>query len=69
MRCDFEEFWSYFQHFVMVTHCYREANKVADALSNFGCSNQNITFFVGDANLPRQIKGEACIDRLGLPSF
>lgn len=44
----------------IIWHCYREANKVADCLANFG---------VQGSGYPGNAKGEYNMDRLGFPSF
>ncbi|XP_071940464.1 uncharacterized protein [Coffea arabica] len=51
-------------------HCYREANKVADILSNMGVSHPHelVRCYSTAQDLPTLARGEAQLNRLGVPS-
>ncbi|XP_071928018.1 uncharacterized protein [Coffea arabica] len=53
------------------THCYREANTVADALSNVGISHPDKQIEVYDtfSKFPRLARGAIRLDRIGIPSI
>ena len=53
-----------------LSHCYREANTVADALSNVGTSHphQQVKIYDSFTMLPRVARGAIFLDKLGLPS-
>ncbi|XP_071909633.1 uncharacterized protein [Coffea arabica] len=55
---------------VRFSHCYREANKVADALANVGIIHpeQQVKVYECFHMLPRQARGEVRLDRIGMPS-
>ena len=54
-----------------IVHCYREANKVADVLSNVGWANQTqgVRVYESFAGLPFLARGAYRLDRLAFPSF
>ncbi|XP_027118706.2 uncharacterized protein [Coffea arabica] len=53
-----------------VAHCYREANKVADILSNVGVSHpgHQVRVYEHVGLIPQLVRGALRLDRLGLPS-
>ena len=53
------------------THCYREANTVADALSNVGISHPDKQIEIYDtfSTFPRLARGAIRLDRIGIPSI
>ena len=53
------------------SHCYREANKAADALSNAGIIHpeQHIKVYDCFNMFPRLTRGEIRLDRIGMPSI
>ena len=54
-----------------VTHCYREANKVADILANARAAHYQRGVYVYDriVELPKMARRAYRLDRLGFPSF
>lgn len=52
-----------------VTHCYREANMVADSLAKFGAIEDASMIFFQINELPRQVKGAYILDKIGMPNF
>ncbi|XP_027166413.1 uncharacterized protein LOC113766418 [Coffea eugenioides] len=70
IRREVEQIW----HLVgeaRFVHCYREANKVADILSNVGVSHsqQLVRVYDSELDLPVLARGEVRLNRLGLPSI
>ena len=70
IRREVEQIW----HLVgeaRFVHCYREANKVADILSNVGVSHpqQLVRVYDSELGLPVLARGEVRLNRLGLPSI
>ncbi|XP_071921377.1 uncharacterized protein [Coffea arabica] len=55
---------------VQFEHCYREANKVADILSNVGVSHpqDQLRVYSAEQALPLVAQGECRLNRLGVPS-
>ena len=55
---------------VRFEHCYREANKVADILSNVGVSHPQelVRVYFTEHALPSVARGECRLNRLGVPS-
>ncbi|XP_071933175.1 uncharacterized protein [Coffea arabica] len=56
-------------HFVSISHCFRESNKVADGLSNIGCEEGCTRTYHQFSELPTQSRGAFRLDRIGLPSL
>ena len=56
---------------VQFKHCYQEANKFADVLSNEGCAHTGSVLCVHDrvADLPVLVRREYRLDKLVFPSF
>ena len=54
-----------------VTHCFREANKVADILANVGAAHSQcgVCVYDGVEELPKLARGAYRLDRSGFPSF
>ncbi|MQM15217.1 hypothetical protein Taro_048159 [Colocasia esculenta] len=57
------------QHGVRVSHVYREANQVADALANYACLMHCNEVFNSSRQLPRPCFPSLIGDRMGLRSF
>nr|XP_027102884.1 uncharacterized protein LOC113724156 [Coffea arabica] len=55
-------------HFLTVRHCLRQANQVADALSNVGCAQGREEVYTSSIALPRVARGTMRLDRGGVPS-
>ena len=53
-----------------VSHCYREANRVADILVNVGVSHpqQGCAIYDNISVIPKLAKGEIRLDKLGMSS-
>nr|XP_027127799.1 uncharacterized protein LOC113743944 [Coffea arabica] len=56
-------------HVVSITHYFREANQVADILSNVGCDDGYDRTYYHLSELPSHARGAFRLDRLGLPSL
>lgn len=54
---------------ITMKHCFRECNKVADHLANFGLNCNDITWFDNFHQLPREVRGEVNMDKLQFPSL
>lgn len=54
---------------VNVSHVYREANRVADALASFACHIKHNTVFHSPNDLPRACFGSLITDQMGLVSL
>ncbi|XP_060195288.1 uncharacterized protein LOC132624540 [Lycium barbarum] len=52
-----------------IAHCYREGNRVANSLSNWGLNFNSITWITEFHNLPKEVKGEMNMDRMQMPTF
>ncbi|XP_071933873.1 uncharacterized protein [Coffea arabica] len=57
--------WGMIIDMAQISHCYREANRVADSLAKVGASshNRNVTIYDDFNAIPRQTRGEIRIDR------
>ena len=55
---------------VRFEHCYKEASKVADILSNVGVSHPQelVRVYFTEYTLPSVARGECRMNRLGVPS-
>lgn len=62
------EIWKLISQHDRIIHTYREGNKVADLLASLAC-NSKCNAFYSCNELPTIIKGEARLDKLGLPSI
>ena len=52
-----------------ISHCFQEANRPVDRISNVGVdSGVNLTYG-SVSELPRLVRGDITLDRLGLSSF
>ncbi|XP_071918896.1 uncharacterized protein [Coffea arabica] len=71
IRSEIRQIWKLLQEPVHFSHCYREANIVADALSNVGVSHphQKVKVYDSFTMFPREARGAICLDKLGLPSI
>ncbi|XP_027077095.1 uncharacterized protein [Coffea arabica] len=59
-----------FRHFFQsVTHCYRQANLPADRLSKVGTELKSNIVYDSWLELPRLVRGDLKLDRLGYPNF
>lgn len=52
---------------VIISHVYRESNKIADDLANRGCRHQSFMMYGQWEQLPIGIKGLLNLDRLVCP--
>ena len=52
-----------------ISHIYRESNRGADFLANWGCKHQRDFLFEDGASLPRFLKGICRHDRLGFQNI
>lgn len=66
---DLQELLQYKIHFAQINHCFREANCPADRLSNVGVLQKSDVVYESFAALPRMVRGDVKMDRLGFPSF
>nr|XP_027102332.1 uncharacterized protein LOC113723448 [Coffea arabica] len=57
------------ERFPQVSHCFHQANQVADVLSNVGCSHEGKVVYTSTSSLPSIARGPMCLDRLGVPSI
>lgn len=53
----------------ILSHCYREANKVADLLASLGYDNTNDVVYETFAYLPTRVKGLMNLDRWEMTNF
>jgi len=53
----------------ILSHCYREANKVADLLVSLGYDNGNNKTYKSFAYLPTRVKGLMNMDRWEMTNF
>ncbi|XP_027082553.1 uncharacterized protein [Coffea arabica] len=65
------QIWQFMEDPDRFSHCYREANKVADVLSNVGVSHpdQQIKIYETLNTFPTMARGAIRLDRLGMPSI
>ncbi|XP_060178282.1 uncharacterized protein LOC132608243 [Lycium barbarum] len=56
-------------HAAQVSHCYREANRVADFLAKMSTSSGNRTLYHSLHDLPREAKGLLQLDNWQIPTF
>ncbi|XP_075084202.1 uncharacterized protein LOC142167863 [Nicotiana tabacum] len=54
---------------VVVSHCYREANQVVDALVKRAAISGNNSYFYNFQNLPKEARGPFLLDKWQLPSI
>ena len=66
-----EQIWGLIPDAGQVSHCYREANRVADRLANVGVTRQiqSIITYENFDELPALARGEIRCDRIGIPSI
>lgn len=69
LQRDLEELVWYKGHFCSITHCYREANKLADRLANVGADLGKNCLFDPFEALPSMVCGEVRLDRSGFLVF
>ena len=55
--------------FLTISHCYREANSPADCLANYGVDSTARQVFNAFSDLPRLVRGNIRMDKLGFPTF
>nr|XP_027082456.1 uncharacterized protein LOC113704781 [Coffea arabica] len=69
VRREVEQIWHLVEG-VQFEHCYREANKIADILSNVGVSHpqEQLRVYSAEQTLPSVAQGECRLNRLGVPS-
>lgn len=51
-----------------VTHSYREGNRFADAMANFGADSGSNRVILTDTLLPTQARGHLRMEKLGFPN-
>ncbi|XP_055803490.1 uncharacterized protein LOC129872556 [Solanum dulcamara] len=56
-------------HGIMVQHCYREGNTVAESLAKYATNITNNEVFLQEDDHPQEIKGALCTYKLQIPSF
>ncbi|XP_059292008.1 uncharacterized protein LOC132045445 [Lycium ferocissimum] len=54
---------------VQISHCYREANMVADFLAKMASTSRRRTLYLSQRDLPREVKGLIQLDKQQLPTF
>ncbi|MQL81184.1 hypothetical protein Taro_013643 [Colocasia esculenta] len=54
---------------INIKHTCRQANQLADALANVGCSSQSNALYFSAGSLPPSCKGPLTMDRSGVPSL
>ena len=59
----------YRQYFEAVSHCFQEANKSADRLSNIGVEIKCTAIYETYNALPRLVRGDISLDASGFPNF
>nr|XP_027099065.1 uncharacterized protein LOC113718354 [Coffea arabica] len=71
IRRDIRQIWQFVKDPHRFSHCYREANKVADALSNVGVSHpeHQVKLYESFNTFPTMARGAIRLDRLGMPSI
>ncbi|XP_071940080.1 uncharacterized protein [Coffea arabica] len=52
-----------------VSHCFREANKLADRLANVGADSGQTLTYHSLSDLPSLVRGDVSLDQLGVPSL
>ncbi|XP_060210336.1 uncharacterized protein LOC132637234 [Lycium barbarum] len=52
-----------------IHHIYRECNKLADSLANWGLSHRHTIWMNNFQELPRETRGELKVDKMQIPSF
>ncbi|WMV10201.1 hypothetical protein MTR67_003586 [Solanum verrucosum] len=57
------------RHDVIINHCFREANHVADKLASMSHFVEEVKVFTQPSTIPRQIRGLLNIDKWQFPSF
>lgn len=50
-------------------HIFREGNKVADCLANYGCDSAKSQQFLSYSSLPREARGLCFLDKLSVPAI
>lgn len=53
--------------FKSISHCYREANRVANLLANVGCESRVTLLYSNSYELPKLVFGEFKMNRIGMP--
>ncbi|XP_027076981.1 uncharacterized protein [Coffea arabica] len=71
IRREIRQIWQFVEDPDRFAHCYREANTVADALSNVGVSHPEHQLKLYDSFhlFPTMARGAIRLDRLGMPSI
>nr|XP_027124272.1 uncharacterized protein LOC113740964 [Coffea arabica] len=70
VRREVNQIWGMGVESEQVTHCYREANRVADCLANVGvvAGGLGVTVYDQFSAMPGLVRGEVRLDRAGIPS-
>ncbi|XP_071939020.1 uncharacterized protein [Coffea arabica] len=71
IRREIRQIWQFVEDPDRFSHCYREANTVADALSNVGVSHpeHQLKLYNSFHTFPTMARGAIRLDRLGMPSI
>ena len=71
IRRDIRQIWQFVKDPHRFSHCYREANTVANALSNVGVSHpeHQVKLYESFNTFPTMARGAIRLDRLGMPSI
>nr|XP_027066533.1 uncharacterized protein LOC113692333 [Coffea arabica] len=71
VRGEVRQIWSLVRDPSRFSHCFREANKVADALANVGVAHphQAVQLYEHWSDWPRLARGGVRLDSIGVPSF
>ena len=71
IRREIRQIWQLVKDPDRFSHCYREANKVADALSNVGVFHpeHQVKLYEAFNSFPTMARGAIRLDRLGMPSI
>ncbi|XP_071909825.1 uncharacterized protein [Coffea arabica] len=71
VRGEVRQIWSLVRDPSRFSHCFREANKVADALANVGVAHphQDVQLYEHWSDWPRLARGGVSLDSMGVPSF
>nr|XP_027071629.1 uncharacterized protein LOC113696407 [Coffea arabica] len=69
LQRELDELLAFQNAFQAVSHCYRQANVPADRLSKIGTDTRSTVIYNSFAQLPRLVRGDLRLDRLGYPNF
>mgnify|MGYP004714311617 CR=1 FL=1 len=69
LQRELDELLQFRQYFRTISYCYKEANSPADCLANYGANSNAGQVFNGFSDLPRLVRGDIRMDKLGFPMF